>query len=75
MLFETTNTMINLDSYINIHEAARKLDIHEESLRRLARIGVFPAEKIGGQWFIDKEQFNMFATTYDAKTGKRKRII
>jgi len=75
MLFETTIKMVNLDRYINIREAARKLDIHEESLRRLARMGVFPAEKVGGQWFINKEQFNMFAATYDAKTGKRKRII
>lgn len=75
MLFETTINMVNLDSYINIREAARKLDIHEESLRRLARMGVFPAEKIGGQWFIQTDKFAIFANTYNAKTGKRRRII
>lgn len=75
MLFETTLGMLNLERYINIREAARKLDIHEESLRRLARMGVFPADKIGGQWFIDMDKFVVFAHSYNAKTGKRRRII
>jgi len=67
--------MIDLSNYINIHEAAKRLRIHEESLRRVIRIGTLPAEKIGGQWYIDKEQFNIFAATYNIKTGKRKYII
>ena len=66
---------MELDSFVNIREAARRLGIHEESLRRLIRIGTLPAEKIGGQWFIDKEQLAIFASTYDAKTGKRQHII
>ena len=45
-----------LSDFVNIREAARQLGIHEESLRRLIRIGTFPAEKIGGQWFIPREQ-------------------
>ena len=67
--------MINLDGYIDIHEAAKQLGIHEESLRRLLRLGSLPGEKIGGQWFIAKNHLALFTATYDAKTGKRKRLI
>jgi excisionase family DNA binding protein len=77
MLFKTTifPEMVELDSYINIREAAKQIGIHEESLRRIIRIGTLPAEKIGGQWFIPREQFALFLATYDAKTGKRKQMI
>jgi excisionase family DNA binding protein len=73
LLFKAT--MIDLSNYINVREAAKRLRIHEESLRRIIRIGTLPAEKIGGQWYIDKEQINIFAATYNVKTGKRKYII
>ena len=67
--------MIDLNNFVGVHESAKRLGIHEESLRRLIRIGTLPATKIGGQWYIDKEQLNLFATTYDSNTGKRKRLI
>ena len=67
--------MINLDDYVNIREAARQLGIHEESLRRLLRMGSLPAEKVGGQWFIRKEQLALFASAYDVRTGKINRLI
>lgn len=73
LLFETT--MDSLAGLISIREAARRLGIHEESLRRIVRIGTLPARKLGGQWYIDKEQFNAFVATYDSKTGKRRRMI
>ena len=73
LLFKTT--MVELGNFVNVREAAERLGIHEESLRRIIRIGTLPAEKIGGQWYIDKEQLNMFAATYNAKTGKRKHMI
>ena len=67
--------MISLENYISVRAAARQLGIHEESLRRLLRLGSPPGEKIGGQWFISKEQLALFAATYDVKTGKRNRLI
>ena len=67
--------MIDLHGYINVHEAARQIGIHEESLRRLLRLGSPPGVKIGGQWFIRREQLSLFAATYDAKTGKRRHLI
>lgn len=60
-----------LASYIRIPEAAKRLGIHEESLRRLLRIGTLRGRKIGGQWFIDREELATFASSYEAKTGKR----
>ena len=67
--------MIDLQNYISVREAARQVGIHEESLRRLLRLGSPPGEKIGGQWFIRKEQLALFTATYDAKTGKRRQLI
>ena len=67
--------MIEFSNYVNIREAAKQLGIHEESLRRIIRIGTLPAEKIGGQWFISKEQLAIFSNAYDHKTGKRRHII
>ena len=73
LLFKTT--MINLSNYVSTREAAKRLGIHEESLRRIIRIGTLPAEKMGGQWYIDKDQLNIFTNSYDAKSGKRKSMI
>ena len=67
--------MIELHDYINVREAARQIGIHEESLRRLLRLGSPPAVKIGSQWFIRKEHLVLFAATYNAKTGKRRHLI
>jgi excisionase family DNA binding protein len=67
--------MIDLQSFVNVRDAARQIGIHEESLRRLLRQGSPPGEKIGGQWFINKEELALFATTYNARTGKRSKLI
>jgi len=68
-------TMIDLQNYVSVREAARQLGIHEESLRRLLRQGSTPGVKIGGQWFIDREQLALFAGTYDVRTGKRSHLL
>lgn len=73
LLFKAT--MIDLSDYINTREAAKRLGIHEESLRRIIRIGTLPAEKLGGQWYIDKDKLNVFISTYETKSGKRKKMI
>ena len=67
--------MIDLQSFLNVRDAARQIGIHEESLRRLLRQGSPSGEKIGGQWFISKEELALFATTYNTKTGKRSKLI
>ena len=67
--------MIDLSNYINTREAAKRLGIHEESLRRIIRIGTLPAEKIGGQWYIEKDKLNLFKNSYNTKSGRRKSMI
>jgi len=67
--------MIDLQNYLSVREAARQVGIHEESLRRLLRMGSPPGVKLGGQWFIRREQLTLFTATYDAKTGKRRQLI
>jgi excisionase family DNA binding protein len=67
--------MLELQNYVSVRDAARQIGIHEESLRRLLRLGSLPGAKIGGQWFIDKEQIALFMATYDARTGKRRHLI
>lgn len=74
MLLETI-IMLHLENFVSVRDAARQLGIHEESLRRLLRIGSLNGQKIGGQWFISKEQLALFTATYDAKTGRRKRLL
>ncbi|MFC2050965.1 DNA-binding protein [Chloroflexota bacterium] len=73
-MFKTT-IMINLQNYASVREAARQIGIHEESLRRLLRMGSPPGVKIGGQWFIDREQLALFSATYDTRTGKRNQLL
>jgi excisionase family DNA binding protein len=72
-LFKTT--MIDLGNYIKVREAAKLLGIHEESLRRIIRIGTLPAEKIGGQWYIEKGNLQVFKNSYNAKSGTRRSLI
>lgn len=67
--------MFEFSSYVGIHQAAKRLKVHEESLRRIIRIGTLKAEKIGGQWYINKDELEIFVATYDPKTGKRKYMI
>ena len=66
---------MELQNYVNVRDAARQIGIHEESLRRLLRLGSPPAMKIGSQWFIGKEHLALFAATYNSKTGKRRQLI
>lgn len=67
--------MIDLQSYVNVREAAKQVGIHEESMRRLLRQGSPHGTKIGGQWFISRDQLTMFASTYNSRTGKRRQLI
>lgn len=66
--------MITRDKF-SIREASSRLGVHEETVRRRVRSGSLRAEKLGGQWFINREDLNVFSATYDPKTGKRKRLI
>ena len=51
-------------------EAARYLGVSEETVRRNIRSRRLRAIRRGTQWFIDRQDLAVFASKYDAKTGK-----
>ena len=55
---------------VTTSEAAVLLGIHEESVRRLIRLQRLPAEKLGRQWFIPRDRFDLFLSNYDPKSGR-----
>ncbi len=46
--------VFNREKYLTVPEAARYLQVNEETIRRNVRSGRLKAEKIGNQWFIRK---------------------
>ena len=75
LLWYNTTTMSMMDDYVSVREACRRINVHEETVRRLVRSGILKADKIGNQWFIKKEELSLFSSTYNPKTGKRKRLL
>jgi excisionase family DNA binding protein len=70
-----SNTMVSLDSYVNVIEAGRRLKIHPETVKRLCRQGDLPATKIHNTWLINKNVLDNFAGTYTPKRGAKKKLI
>lgn len=54
--------MTALEPAITVDEAARRLGMHPESVRRMCRAGRVPAAKFGRVWRIDPARLSaMFA--------------
>ena len=51
-------------------EAARYLGVSEETVRRNIRSKRLKAFRRGTQWFINREDLSVFASKYDARTGR-----
>jgi len=64
-----------LDNYLTVIEAARRLGVHPETVKRLCRQGDIPATKIHNTWLIHQERLELFAGTYQAKRGGRRRLL
>ena len=63
------------DTYFNAIEAARRLRIHPETVKRLCRQGDLPAIKFHNTWLINKDTLDNFAGTYIPRRGAPKRLI
>lgn len=61
--------MFNRALLLSVPEAAKRLGVNEETVRRHVRSGKLPAEKLGQQWFIHVEELQTFAEHYDPRTG------
>ena len=44
-----------LDNYVGMDEVSRRLGIHIESARRLARQGKLEAQRVGNKWLVRKD--------------------
>ena len=63
------------DDYFNVIEAARRLKVHPETVKRLCRQGDIPANKLHNTWLIQKDTLDNFAGTYIPHRGARKKLI
>jgi len=64
-----------LAAYADVTEAAKRLDIHPESVRRLIRQGKLPGSKFGNKWLIERDTLEQFASHYDPRPGNKKRLL
>lgn len=64
-----------LDNYVTVAEAAKRLNIHPESVRRLIRASKLPAHKFSNTWLIERATLDQFASHYDPRPGKKARLL
>lgn len=67
--------MSELEGYATVREAAERLHIHPESVRRLIRQGKLPAKKFANNWLIDREVLEQFASHYDPRPGNKATLL
>jgi excisionase family DNA binding protein len=63
--------MSRFDDYMTVSDAAERLGIHPESVRRLIRTGRLPAKKFANSWLIERDVLEQFATGYHGRPGNR----
>ena len=80
MLNRYNNSLRNMMSdsfndYATVQEAAERLNIHPESVRRLIRAGKLPARKFANTWLIERDVLEQFASHYDPRPGNKARLL
>ena len=63
--------MTQFDDYATVQDAAERLGIHPESVRRLIRLNRLPAKKFANSWLIARDVLEQFATGYDRRPGNK----
>lgn len=64
-----------IENYLTVIEAARRLGIHPDTVKRLCRQGDIPAIKIRNTWLMDSDTLEVFAGTYQPKRGGKRRLL
>ena len=59
------------DNYLDLVEAARILNIHPQSLRRLIKQRKVPALIFAGKYLIARDKLEMFKSNYDPRPGRK----
>ena len=55
---------------LTVLQVASELKMHRESVRRNIRRGRLPASKISNRYFIHRDDFDVFVSHYDRKSGR-----
>ena len=63
-----------LENYVDVIEAAKILDVHPETVKRLIREGKLTATKFGNKWIMEYNRLQVFANTYDRQRGRVREI-
>lgn len=64
-----------LEDYLTANEAATRLRIHPETVKRLCRQGDIPAQKVHNTWLIHRDALDSFSGLYDRRRGPKKRML
>ena len=65
---------MTLEDYLTAIEAAHRLNVHPETVKRLCRQGDIPAQKFRNTWLIRRDVLDMFSSTYDPHPGAEAQI-
>lgn len=65
----------SFEDYLTVRDAARRLNIHPESVRRLIRQGKLPARKFANTWLIERAVLEQFAGHYDPRPGNKATLL
>ncbi|NDJ53030.1 MAG: helix-turn-helix domain-containing protein [Chloroflexi bacterium] len=63
------------ENYVTVADAAKRLNIHPESVRRLIRAGKLPARKFANTWLVDRGTLEQFASNYDPRPGRKATLL
>jgi excisionase family DNA binding protein len=63
------------DQFLDAREAARRLKVHPETVKRLIREEQLPARKFGNKWLIERDVLEQFASTYRAGPGVKRQLF
>ena len=59
------------DNYLDLVDAARTLNIHPQSLRRLIKQKKVPAVLFAGKYLIERTSLEQFKSSYDPRPGRK----
>jgi len=63
------------EEFVDVLEAAGRLKIHPETVKKLIRRGEIPATKFSHKWWIRRDDLEQFAATYDPRPGRKRRLL
>ena len=58
------------DDVVSASDAAVRLGVHPETVKRLCRQGALPASKFGRSWLIRRTDLERFAESYRGAPGR-----